>query len=120
MWQAGIENRDGHLQRFLCRKEGGDMTIEMAPSAELTIDRYYDSHPTEKDLVGQSIPPLTAVDHLHHVLKCQFREEKYLIALDYNLYVTRDPDEVPVMPDVMLFKCMREDELPICARSDRL
>ena len=88
------------------------MTIELAPTAERTIQRYYDSHPTEKDLMGQSLSQSRAATYLNDVLNYQYRRENYLIAVDYNLYYTDTPREKPVIPDVMVFKSVRADAVP--------
>ena len=68
------------------------------------VEYYYDLHPTEEDLMGYSELQSDFVEYLGPVLKWLFREEGWFIPQELNLYMTDDPKERPVVPDIAVFK----------------
>jgi hypothetical protein len=65
---------------------------------------YYDSHPTEKDLMGQSTMHSTLVHYLVEVLLWMFPRDVGTIYRNLNFYHTPDPYEYPQEPDIAVIK----------------
>ena len=65
---------------------------------------YYDSHPTEEDLMGQSRPHASLIRYLMEVLEWLFRHQPCAIYEDFNFFQTSDRYEYPLAPDVALIK----------------
>ena len=65
---------------------------------------YYDSHPTEEDLMGESRPHATLVGYLKQVLEWLFRHQACAIYENFNFFQTADENEHPLAPDVALIK----------------
>ena len=65
---------------------------------------YYDSHPTEEDLMGESRPHAALVEYLKHVLQWLFRNQACAIYENFNFFQTADEHEYPLAPDVALIK----------------
>jgi len=68
------------------------------------VHYYYDSHPTEEDLMGESRPHRALVDYLKHVLEWLFRHQACAIYENFNFFQTADEHEYPLAPDVALIK----------------
>ncbi|HLH61386.1 MAG TPA: Uma2 family endonuclease [Ktedonobacteraceae bacterium] len=73
-------------------------------SSEKTISYYYDSHPTEEDLMGEATQHHAAAVHLEEVLKWLFHEQPCAVYVNLNFYVTDDENEYPIVPDVAVIK----------------
>ena len=65
---------------------------------------YYDSHPTEEDLMGESNPHLDLVTYLVTLLRYLFRDQPCAVYGNLNFYQTRNPHEYPLVPDVAVIK----------------
>ena len=68
------------------------------------VQYYYDSHPTEEDLMGETSWHDTLIDYLKAVLSWLFRGQVCAIYSNLNFYQTRNPKEYPVAPDIALIK----------------
>jgi hypothetical protein len=71
---------------------------------------YYDYHLPPEDLLTGWEYPDQSVYALLGTLKGLFRAEKSLIARKLNFYLTRDPNELPLSPDIALFKGIELNE----------
>ena len=87
------------------------MTITKQPLLSLSVEptahpgvHYYDEHPTEEDLMGESIAQRTVISYLEAVLTRYAPDAGWFITSNFNLY--RDPDRMayPVAPDLAIFK----------------
>src|SRR5947209_5888426 len=65
---------------------------------------YYDLHPTEEDLLGESNPHLDLITYLVTLLRYLFRDQPYAVYGNLNFYQTRNPHELPLVPDVAVIK----------------
>jgi hypothetical protein len=65
---------------------------------------YYDSHPTEEDLMGETVPHADLIDYLKLVLAWLFHEHLCAIYENFNFYQTRNRDEKPLAPDLAVIK----------------
>lgn len=68
------------------------------------VEYYYDSHPTEEDLMAESWLHAELVDYLKSVLVWLFREQVCTIYTNFNFYRTAMEDEHPLAPDVAVIK----------------
>ena len=68
------------------------------------VQYYYDSHPTEEDLMGETAWHDHLIDYLKAVLSWLFREQVCAIYGNLNFYQTRNPREYPVAPDIAVIK----------------
>jgi Uma2 family endonuclease len=73
-------------------------------SSDKTISYYYDSHPTEEDLMGESSQHHAVIDYLTEVLKWLFHNQACSVYVNLNFYATDDEDEYPIVPDVAFIK----------------
>jgi Uma2 family endonuclease len=73
-------------------------------SSDKTISYYYDSHPTEEDLMGESSQHHAVIGYLEEVLKWLFHTQVCSVYVNLNFYVTDDEDEYPIVPDVAVIK----------------
>src|SRR5690348_15741377 len=89
--QAGL---DRHKER----------TTEMARHIEDEVKYYYDSHPTEEDLMGETAFHRVLVQYLINVLTWLFHGQVCAIHDNLNMYQTTDYYENPVAPDVAVIK----------------
>jgi Uma2 family endonuclease len=69
-----------------------------------SVQYYYDSHPTEEDLMGETSWHSTLVDYLKAVLTWFFREQACAIYDNLNFYQTYNDKEYPVAPDLAIVK----------------
>ena len=76
----------------------------MVKELKHTVQYYYDSHPTEEDLMGETSWHATLVDYLKAVLLWLFREQACAIYDNLNFYQTRDTMEYPIAPDLAVIK----------------
>ncbi len=68
------------------------------------IEYYYDRHPTEEDLMGESRLHAELVHYLMEVLKWLFRDQLCAIYENFNFYQTRNKYEKPLAPDIAIIK----------------
>ena len=87
------------------------------PVAEYTVDGparnaqtpadpyyyYYDSHPTEEDLMGDTVPHDQANFHLRQVLDWLFDEKGFLVAYNLNIYTAGRRKDYPLAPDLAVY-----------------
>jgi Uma2 family endonuclease len=73
-------------------------------SSDKTISYYYDSHPTEEDLMGETALHITVIRYLVNVLMWLFHEQACSVHENLNFYVTDDEDEYPIVPDIAVIK----------------
>jgi Uma2 family endonuclease len=78
--------------------------IERTNNDVEVVHYYYDSHPTEEDLMGESRPHAALVEYLKHVLQWLFRHQACAIYENFNFFQTPDEQEYPLAPDVALIK----------------
>ena len=68
-----------------------------------SLQFYYDSHPTEEDLMGDSYPQFNLIFYLVSVLRWFYQKQDWLIAANLSIYQTGYYKEPPVEPDVAFF-----------------
>ena len=76
----------------------------MARDIMHNVQYYYDSHPTEEDLMGETSWHATLVDYLKAVLTWLFQGKVCAIYDNLNFYQTIEPMEYPVAPDLAVIK----------------
>ena len=87
------------------------MTITQRPLQSLSVEptvrpgvHYYDEHPTEEDLMGESIAQRTVISYLEAVLTRYAPDAGWFITSNFNLYSDPDRMAYPVAPDLAIFK----------------
>lgn len=83
---------------------GRDLKIEHIPLGEEDNYYYYDSHPTEEDLMGDTVIHCRLISYLEALLIYLFRGLRCAIYRNLNVYQTPDSGENPVTPDLMVIK----------------
>ena len=73
-------------------------------TSDKTISYYYDSHPTEEDLMGETALHIAVIRYLVDVLKWLFHQQVCSVHQNLNFYVTDDEDEYPIAPDIAVIK----------------
>jgi Uma2 family endonuclease len=73
-------------------------------SSDKTISYYYDSHPTEEDLMGESSQHHAVISYLEEVLKWLFHHQACSVYANLNFYITDDENEYPIAPDLAVIK----------------
>src|SRR5258708_9050834 len=76
----------------------------MAKQIEHEVAYYYDSHPTEKALMGEASVHAALVDHMVKVLRWLLREQVCAVYKNLNFYQTPNPSEYPLEPDIAVIK----------------
>jgi len=76
----------------------------MAQHFEDEVAYYYDFHPTEEDLMGETAVHADLVHYLRDVLRWQFRGQRCAIYENLNFYQTANPKEYPLAPDIAVIK----------------
>ncbi len=76
----------------------------MARSIDDQVAYYYDSHPTEEDLMGETAVHAALVHYQMSVLHWLFREQHCAIYENLNFYQTSNPNEYPLAPDIAVIK----------------
>jgi Uma2 family endonuclease len=76
----------------------------MARHVEHEVAYYYDSHPTEKDLMGEASIHAELVHYLVKVLRWLLREQVCAVYNNLNFYQTPNPREYPLEPDIAVIK----------------
>ena len=65
---------------------------------------YYDTHPTEEDLMGETLPHAELIDYLKNVLEWFFRAQVCAIYKNFNFFQSSVEDEHPLAPDLAVIK----------------
>ena len=65
---------------------------------------YYDSHPTEEDLMGETSVHAALVHYLMEVLTWLFQGQVGAIYENLNFYQTANTHEYPLAPDIAVIK----------------
>jgi Uma2 family endonuclease len=83
----------------------------MAKSIEDEVAYYYDFHPTEEDLMGETPAHAALIHYLISLLRWLFQEQHCAIYENLNFYQTSNSDEYPLAPDIAIIKGVdyRED-----------
>jgi len=76
----------------------------MARHVEHEVAYYYDFHPTQEDLMGETSVHAALVQYLVEVLTWLFRGQAYAVYRNLNFYQTPNPREYPLAPDIALIK----------------
>jgi len=76
----------------------------MAKQVELNAAYYYDFHPTEEDLIGETSTHANLVHYLKEILKWLFRRQVCAIYSNLDFYQTPNPKEYPLAPDIAVIK----------------
>ena len=71
---------------------------------------YYDAHPTEEDLMGETPPHSRLVHYLMDVLTWLFHEQVCAVHENYNFYQTTGEHERPLVPDIAIIKGIPEQD----------
>jgi Uma2 family endonuclease len=74
----------------------------MARHIEGEVKYYYDSHPTEEDLMGETAIHANLVHYLMEVLRWLFHGRPCAIYENLNFYQTSNPEEYPLAPDIAI------------------
>jgi Uma2 family endonuclease len=76
----------------------------MAKDIEDEVAYYYDFHPTEEDLMGETSVHRSLIDYLALVLKWLLHGRLCAIYENLNFYQTSDSKEYPLAPDIAVIK----------------
>jgi Uma2 family endonuclease len=76
----------------------------MARHIEDEVEYYYDSHPTEEDLMGETSFHDDLIRYLFEVLTRLFAGQLCAIYHNLNFYQTSDVMEYPLAPDIAVIK----------------
>lgn len=74
----------------------------MARDITNQVPYYYDTHPTEEDLMGETSLHATLIHYLSTVLNWLFREQACSIYENLNFYQTTNYKEYPLAPDLAI------------------
>ena len=76
----------------------------MAKDIKDEVAYYYDFHPTEEDLMGETPLHSALIQYLISVLQQLFQGQQCAIYENFNCYQTPDPKEYPLAPDIAVIK----------------
>src|SRR5574337_46609 len=76
----------------------------MAREIRKHVEYYYDSHPTEEDLMGETAWHSRLIHYLFEVLNWLFHDQDCAIYENLNFYPTFEYHEYPVAPDLAVIK----------------
>lgn len=76
----------------------------MARHIEDEVAYYYDSHPTQEDLMGETSFHADLVTYLMDVLRWYYHGQRCALYENLNVYQTPNPREYPLAPDIAVFK----------------
>ncbi len=109
-WGVGALGKQSE-QEFprLPAHEGRERTMAKYMNDEVAY--YYDSHPTEEDLMGETKLHSWLVHYLMDVLRQLFRGQTCALCENFNFYQTNDPMEPPIVPDIAVIKGVEEQDL---------
>jgi|SRR5579883_1285469 Uma2 family endonuclease len=79
----------------------------MAQEISKPVEYYYDYHPTEEDLMGETGWHSRLIRYLSEVLSWLFHDQVCAIYENLNFYQTLNPRERPVTPDLAVIKGVR-------------
>ena len=82
----------------------------MARLIEDEVKFYYDSHPTEEDLMGETAFHANLVHYLMEVLRWLLQAQVCAVYENLNMYQTANYMEYPVAPDIAVIKGVAYDE----------
>lgn len=74
------------------------------PSSTGEAFHYYDTHPTEDDLIGESAAQSQLIFYLLKVLEWRYWADEWFVVSNLNIYHERRRHEIPLVPDVVVFK----------------
>jgi len=80
------------------------MALRKQDISPAKLEYYYDTHPTQEDLMGESTFQSELIHYLIEVLWWFYRAEKWFIVTNLNIYQTSNFRENPIVPDVAVFK----------------
>ena len=72
---------------------------------------YYDAHPTEEDLMGETPPHSWLVHYLIDVLTWLLHKQLCAVHENYNFYQTTKEHERPLVPDIALIRGVPQQEV---------
>jgi Uma2 family endonuclease len=76
----------------------------MAKRIENEVAYYYDFHPTEEDLMGETSVHAALVHYLIDVLTWLLQGQRCAVYENLNFYQTPNPKEYPLAPDIAVIK----------------
>ncbi|HLH61461.1 MAG TPA: Uma2 family endonuclease [Ktedonobacteraceae bacterium] len=76
----------------------------MARQIEDEVEYYYDSHPTEEDVMGETADHALLVNYLMAVLTWLFHGQLCAIYENLNFYQTPNKNERPIAPDIAVIQ----------------
>jgi hypothetical protein len=76
------------------------ITIE----APVKFEYYYDSHPTEDDLMGEAPLHRKVNNYLDAVVAPLAELHRWMVLCNVNIYGSEDPGEYPLAPDLAVIK----------------
>ncbi len=76
----------------------------MAKHIEHEVAYYYDFHPTEEDLMGETSVHATLVHYLIEVFTWLLQGQTCAVYENLNFYQTSNPKEYPLAPDIAIIK----------------
>ncbi|HJT55578.1 MAG TPA: Uma2 family endonuclease [Ktedonobacteraceae bacterium] len=76
----------------------------MAKQIENEVAYYYDSHPTEEDLMGQTSDHALLINYLMAVLNWLFAGQPCAVYESLNFYQTANEGERPLAPDIAVIQ----------------
>jgi Uma2 family endonuclease len=76
----------------------------MAKRVEDEVVYYYDFHPTEEDLMGETSVHAALIHYLVEVLRWLFHGQVCAVYENLNFYQTPNPKEYPLAPDIAVIK----------------
>jgi Uma2 family endonuclease len=94
------------------RHRGKDKERAMIEQPRDEIERYYDSHPTEEDLMGETSVHALLVHYLVEVLNWLFQKQVSAVHENLNFYQTAEEGEYPFAPDIAVIKGVRWQQVP--------
>ena len=76
----------------------------MAKHINDEVAYYYDFHPTQEDVMGETSVHRSLIAYLSQVLTWLFHGQRCAIYENLNFYQTSDPQEYPLAPDIAVIK----------------
>jgi Uma2 family endonuclease len=76
------------------------------------IERYYDSHPTEEDLMGETSVHAMLIHYLVEVLNWLLQKQICAVHENLNFYQTTEEGEYPFAPDIAVIKGVLWQQVP--------
>src|SRR5260370_42381762 len=76
----------------------------MGKQVEHEVAYYYDFHPTEEDLMGETSVHAALVHYLVEVLTWLLREQVGAVYENLNFFQTPNPREYPLAPDIAVIQ----------------